>query len=179
MGQARADEWAFDPVHSGIYFDIKHVYASTRGQFGEFSGVIAIDPETHAVTAWDMEVMVKSIDTDNQQRDNHLRSEEFFDAGKYPRMTFASGKVTHLSGHQYQITGNLTIKDVTREVTVPFTFLGARENPMDPKQEVAGYEAAFTLDRLAYHVGTGKFYEMGVVGKDVNVTLTFEVLRDK
>jgi polyisoprenoid-binding protein YceI len=179
MGQARADEWTFDPVHSGIYFDIKHVYSTTRGQFEEFSGTISIDPETHVVKAWNMEVVVKSIDTDNQQRDNHLRGADFFDEGKHPRMTFASSKVTHITGDRYEITGNLTIKDVTRKVTVPFTFLGARDNPMNPKQVLAGYEAVFTIDRLAYHVGTGKFYEMGVVGKDVNITLTFEVLRDK
>ena len=71
------------------------------------------------------------------------------------------------------------IKDVTKEITVPFTFLGVKENPMDPKQMVAGYEGKLTLDRLAYNVGSGKYFEMGVVGRDVDVILTFEVLRDK
>lgn len=179
MGQARAETWTFDPVHSGIFFDIKHVYATTRGQFEEFSGIISIDPDTHAVISWNMEVKVKSINTGNPQRDNHLRSEDFFDAGKYPKMTFTSRTVTHLSDNRYEITGDLTIKDVTRAVTVPFTFLGARDNPMDPKQVLAGYEATFTIDRLSYHVGTGKFHEMGVVGKDVGITLTFEVLQSK
>lgn len=179
MSQGWADEWKFDPAHSKIYFDIKHIYSTVRGQFEQFSGHISIDPETHVVTACDMDVAVKSINTDIQQRDNHLRSADFLDEGKYPRMTFKSKTVTHVSDNRYQISGDLTIKDVTKEVTVPFTFLGARDNPMDPKQMVAGYEGKFTLDRLAYHVGSGRFFEMGAVGRDVDVTLTFEVLKDK
>jgi len=179
MAQARADEWQFDPAHTRIYFDIKHIYATVRGGFTDFSGTVSIDPEDHAVTDVSMKVKVDSIDTGIQQRNNHLRSADFFDEGKYPLMTFESRSVEHIEGSHYRITGDLTIKDVTKEVTVPFTFLGAEDNPMDPKQMVAGYEARFTLDRLAYHVGTGKFFEMGVVGRDVDIIVTFELLKDK
>ena len=71
------------------------------------------------------------------------------------------------------------MKDVTKDVTIPFTYYGFRENPLNKKQLVAGFEARFTIDRLDYHVGSGKYYKMGVVGKAVNVTITLEVLRDK
>lgn len=177
--QARADEWKFDPVHSRIYFDIKHIYATVRGGFDDFSGKISIDPKDNAVTAVSMTVGVESVDTGIQQRDNHLRSADFFDAGKYPSMKFESRRVKQITGDRYRMIGDLTVKDVTKEVTVPFTFLGARDNPMDPKQMVAGYEGKFTLDRLAFNVGSGKFFEMGAVGRNVDVTLTFEVLKEK
>lgn len=179
MAQAKADEWTFDPAHSRIYFDIKHIYATVRGEFNDFSGTISIDSKNHAVTAVSMQVRVESIDTGIQQRDNHLRTADFFNTDNYPLMKFESKKVKHISGDNYQIIGDLTVKDVTKEVTVPFTFLGAGDNPMDPKQMVAGYEGKLTLNRLEYNVGSGKFFEMGVVGRDVDVTLTFEVLKDK
>ena len=176
---AHGVEWKFDPAHSRIYFDVKHIYATVRGEFDDFSGKISIDPKNYAVTDVSMQVRVESIDTGIQQRDNHLRTADFFNAPEFPLMKFESKTVEHISGDSYQVTGNLTIKDVTKEVTVPFTFLGVRDNPMDPKQMVAGYEGKFTLDRLAYNVGNGKFFEMGAVGRDVNVTLTFEVLTEK
>lgn len=179
MAQAGANEWNFDTAHSRVYFDIRHTYATVRGEFNDFTGTISIDPTNYMVNSVSMSVKVESVDTGIEQRNNHLKTEDFFDVGHYPLMAFESRKVEHISGDNYQITGDLTVKDVTKEVTVPFTFLGVRENPMDPKQMVAGYEGELTLDRLAYNVGSGKFFEMGVVGRDVNVILTFELLRDK
>ena len=179
MANAQPSQWKFDPIHSRLYFDISHIYATVIGQFDEFSGTIIIDPKTNMVTRCDMDVTVKSINTDNQQRDNDLRSKNFFDADKYPLMKFRSGEITRLQGNNFQISGSLTIKDVTKDVVVPCTFLGVRNNPMSPKHLVAGYNAKFTIDRLAYHVGTGQLYKMGVVGKDVGITVTFEVLKDK
>lgn len=179
MANAKENEWTFDTAHSRIYFDIRHTYATVRGEFNDFSGSFSMDPESHTVISVNMAVRVESVDTGIQQRDDHLKTADFFDVDKYPLMTFESKHVRHISGDKYQITGDLTVKDVTREVTVPFTFLGMKDNPMDPKQMVAGYEGNFTLDRLAYNVGSGNFFEMGAVGREVNIILTFELLKDK
>jgi polyisoprenoid-binding protein YceI len=84
-----------------------------------------------------------------------------------------------VDGNRFELEGKLTVKDVTKKVVVPFTYYGMKENPLKPKQLVAGFEAKFTIDRLQYHVGPGKYYEMGVIGKDVDVTISLEVLRDK
>ena len=177
--QAKPSDWEFDKAHSRIYFDIRHTFATVRGQFDDFSGKIVIDPENNEVIQCDMEIRVESVNTGIQQRDNHLRSKDFFDVEHYPLMKFLSREVKQIEGNRYEIIGYLTIKDVTQKVIVPFTFLGVRDNPLDPKQRVAGYEAKFTIDRLAFNVGTGRFSDMGVVGKDVEVIVTFEVLNNK
>jgi polyisoprenoid-binding protein YceI len=126
-----------------------------------------------------MEVKVKSINTNIRKRDDHLRSDEFFAVKEYPTMTFQTEKIRQVDGNRFEAEGKLTVRDITKKIVVPFTYFGMKENPLKPKQLVAGFEAKFTIDRLQYDLGPGKYYEMGVIGKDVDVTITLEVLRDK
>ncbi|MFZ7110694.1 MAG: YceI family protein [Desulfatiglandales bacterium] len=172
-------EWRIDRVHSSIYFDVKHTFATVRGQFDDFSVSLIIDEENKAASRCDIEVDVKSVNTNNRQRDNHLRSADFFSVKEYPVMAFTTTGIRDLEKDRFEIEGRLTIKDVTKEVIVPFTFLGVKENPLDPKQVVAGFEARFSVDRLEYNVGTGKFYKMGVIGKDVDIIITLEAFKQK
>ncbi len=177
--QAAAPSWSVDKAHSNIYFGIQHIYSTVKGDFNDFSGDIRFDPDNLGDSRFDFTVQVKSIDTNITKRDNHLLSGDFFDAGKYPEMTFKSAEVRHLGGDEYSVEGTLTVKDVGRTITVPFTYFGTTPNPFNPKQLVAGFEARMTIDRLQYRVGSGKFYEMGVVGKEVDILITIEALRDK
>ncbi len=177
--QAEAPAWDLDPAHSGFYFGITHIYSTVRGYFEDFSGTMIFSPDDPAGSRFDFDVDVKSINTGNTKRDGHLNSPDFFDSKTYPTMTFKSAAVKHVEGDQYLVQGDLTIKDVTRSVEVPFTFLGVTTNPFDDKTEVAGFEARMTIDRLAYNVGNGKFYEMGVVGKDVDILISLEAVRQK
>jgi polyisoprenoid-binding protein YceI len=94
-------------------------------------------------------------------------------------MSFKSSAVKHVKDNQYLVEGKMTVKDVSETVSVPFTLLGVKVAPFDDKLEVAGFEARMTIDRLAYHVGGGKFADMGVVGKEVDVLITLEVTRKK
>ena len=94
-------------------------------------------------------------------------------------MTFKSTAVEHVKDDQYLVKGKMTVKDVSKTVAVPFTFMSTKTHPFDYKSEVAGFEARMTIDRLDYHVGGGKFYDMGVVGKTVDVLITLEVTRKK
>ena len=94
-------------------------------------------------------------------------------------MTFKSSAVRQVKDNQYVVEGQMTVKDVSKAVSVPFTLLGVSPHPFDKNSEVAGFEARMTIDRLAYHVGGGKFYDMGVVGKDVEVLISLEVTRKK
>ena len=174
-----APQWELDPAHSGIYFSVQHIYSTTRGYFEDLSGAVRFSPDDLAGSRFDFEVMVKSINTGNSKRDGHLNSGDFFDSQAYPKMTFTSTAVKHVKDNQYVVEGTMTVKDVSQPVTVPFTFLGTQTHPFDKKSEVAGFEARMTIDRLAYHVGGGKFYNMGVVGKDVEVLITLEVTRKK
>jgi len=174
-----AEEWKIEPVHSNVYFDIRHTYATVRGMFNDFSGKLILDPDDPNASNIEFTVQVDSINTHINNRDNHLRSDEFFDAAKFPVMTFKSTGVKEVKGNQYIIEGDLTIKDVTKKITVPFIYYGMKENPLKKGQMVAGFESRFTINRLDYHVGTGKFADMGVVGKDVNIVVTVEALHEK
>jgi polyisoprenoid-binding protein YceI len=178
-GHAAAPAWELDPAHAGIYFSVDHIYSTTRGYFEKFTAAIHFSPDDLAGSRFEFDVQVKSIHTGNSKRDGHLMSADFFDAKKYPAMTFKSTAVRHVKDNQYEVDGQMTVKDVSQSVSVPFTLLGVKPHPFDAKSEVAGFEARMTIDRLAYHVGGGKFYDMGVVGKDVEVLITLEATRKK
>jgi polyisoprenoid-binding protein YceI len=176
---AAAPRWKVDPAHSGIYFGVDHIYSTVRGFFEEFDSTTHFDPDSLGASSFDFSVKVKSVNTNNRKRDGHLRSDDFFGAGKYPEMTFKSTRITHKKGNQYVVEGKMTVKDVTRNVNIPFTFYGIQDNPFNPKEAVAGFEARFTFDRLAYHVGNGKFMKLGVVGQEVDVVISMEMIRKK
>jgi polyisoprenoid-binding protein YceI len=179
FANAAPGEWNIDKVHSNIYFDIRHIFSTVRGKFDDFSGKILIDTEKPEASSVNFEVKVKSVNTFIGQRDTHLRSGDFFDVGKYPLMKFRSTSVKHVEGSKYLMTGLFTIKDVTREIEIPFTYLGVKDNPSNSGELVAGFDAAFNINRLDYHVGTGKYYDMGLVDKDVKVLITLELLKKK
>ena len=175
---AKPEKWVIDKAHSNIYFDVRHTYATVRGQFDDFSGTLEFDPNNMAVSTVKFEVKTKSINTGIPKRDNHLRSEEFFAVNKFPVMTFESTGVKQKEGNQYTLIGNLTIKGQTKEVTVVFTYFGMRENPLQKGKMVAGFETRFSIDRLEYQVGPGKYAEMGVIGRNVDILISLEVLKE-
>jgi len=176
-GQGFAQQWQLDPVHTNFYFEIKHTYAAVRGQFTEFTGDVYFDPDQPEKSRFDFVIKIDSLDTKVGKRDTHLRSPDFFDAGKYPVMTFKSSKVSYAGDNKYIVEGTLTIKDVSKDLALEFVYHGLKENPLKQGETVAGLDSRLTLDRLEYHVGDGKFYNMGVVGKDVDILITLEMLR--
>jgi polyisoprenoid-binding protein YceI len=178
-GVAIASQWKIDSAHSGIYFNVSHIFSTIKGYFNVFDGTIEFDPANLKNSRFEFKVKVESINTNDSKRDGHLQSGEFFDADKYPEITFKSNAIAHTEGNQYSVEGTLTVKDVSKSIKLPFTFFGTKQSPFNPKLEVAGFEARMEIDRLAYHVGSGKFHQMGVVGKDVRVLITLEATRDK
>jgi len=174
---AMAPQWKIDPAHSGIYFSVQHIYSKTHGFFEKFEGDSYFDPNNLGGSSFNFTVQVKSVNTNNRKRDGHLRSGDFFSAKEYPVMTFKSTRITHKQGNQYVVAGQMSVKDVTKSVSIPFTFFGTTANPFNPKESVAGFEARFMFNRLDYNVGNGKFFKMGVVGKDVEVVITTEMTR--
>jgi polyisoprenoid-binding protein YceI len=177
--QAAAQQWQLDTVHTNFFFDVKHTYATVRGQFMDFSGDVYFDPDNPEKSRFDFVIKVKSLDTKVGKRDTHLRSPDFFDAAKYPEITFKSSRVSHAGDNKYIVEGILTIKDVSRDLALEFVYHGQKENPLKAGEIVAGLDTMLTIDRLQYHVGDGKFYKMGIVGKDIDILLTLELLRDK
>jgi len=175
---AMARKWEIDPVHTNFYFDVKHnTFSTVRGQFMEFTGDVYFDPENPEQSRFNFVIQVDSVDTKVGKRDTHLRSPDFFDAARYPTITFTSAKVMAEDDNKYIVEGTLTIKDVSRDIALEFVYHGQRENPLKKGEIVAGLDTLLTIDRLEYHVGDGKFYKMGVVDKDIDILFTMELLR--
>ena len=176
---ASATEWEVDQAHSGGYFRIAHIYSSVKGFFPDFEGSIKFDPSNLDESRIAFNVKVKSVDTNNSKRDGHLLTNEFFDAKKFPEMSFESQSIKHLEANNYQVTGKITVKDVSKTITIPFIYFGFKQHPLNPKLDVAGFEASLNIDRLEYNVGNGKYYKLGAIGKDVDVLISIEATKQR
>jgi polyisoprenoid-binding protein YceI len=168
-----ADTYTIDGAHTSANFAVKHMGLSTvHGRFTDASGTIVLDekaPENSSVTAV---IKAASVNTDNEMRDKDLKSDNFFNAAKYPEIRFQSTSIRKLGGDKYVAVGKLTIRDVTREVEVPFT-LAQGQTPKG--QQKLGVDAALTVNRFDYHVS---FDSTGLlVGKDVNIELSVEAAK--
>lgn len=170
--------WTIDPAHTGVEFSLKHLMISTvRGRFGAVSGTIVLDeanPEASTVTA---EIDVTSIDTRQEQRDAHLRSADFFDVETFPSIKFASTRIEALGGGSYKVVGDLTIRDVTREVVLETTDEGRGGDPWGGQR--AGFSATTKIDRRDFGLTWNQALETGgvVVGTDIKITLEVEAVK--
>jgi len=176
---AFGNQWKIDPDHSEVRFQVKHILTTVSGTFNEFKGAINFDPQMPSKGKFDFTVNVKSVNTNNGKRDNHLKSKDFFYVDKFPEMTFTSTKVSHKIDNQYELEGKMSIKDVTKNITIAFEFLNPAPHPFEKKQNVSGFITKFKIPRLDYHVGNGKFLKMGVVGEFVSVEIAVEALTKK
>lgn len=170
-GAAQAETYQIDPVHSSVQFAIRHLVSRTTGRFTEVSGTIAYDPQDAAKSTVQAVIKTASINTQNEMRDNHLRTADFLEVEKYPEITFTSSKVEK-QGDKLLVTGNLIMHGVTRTVKLPVEVLGVGTHPRN-NAPVAGFAADITLKRSDY--GVNSFVDKaGVLGDDVQVTLNIE-----
>jgi polyisoprenoid-binding protein YceI len=154
--------WNVDPVHTHIGFSVRHLMISTvRGQFKSYSGKVAIDPADFTKTTIEGEVEVKSIDTGNEQRDGHLRTNDFFDAEHHPKITFKSSRIEKKGEAEYLVHGDLQIRGVTKPVTFEAEFLGVSKSPRG--QTVAGLHAHAMVQRKDFGVLYDAVLETGGV----------------
>jgi len=162
-----------DPVHSFVIFRVKHMNtAYAYGRFNSFSGTILVDEKNPANSSVEFEIEANSIDTGNSQRDDHLRSPDFFNVRQYPKITFKSTSVRKLDANTFEVKGDLTIRGVTRPLTVRVTYVGKGRNPRG--QEIIGFETTFTLKRSQFGVNYGL---NGGLADDVRVTIAVEAIR--
>jgi polyisoprenoid-binding protein YceI len=175
---ASAADWKVDPDHSAAHFSIRHMMvAQVGGMFPAVNGTVSFDGDTP--TAFAITIDVNSIDTGVAKRDAHLKTSDFFDAQAYPEMTFKSSKV-EAAADGYTVLGTLTIKGVSREVSLPFVGLG--ESHVDPWGNTRrGGQARLTLDRRDYKVDWNAPLDGGgfMVGNDVNLVVDIEILQPK
>ena len=175
-GFAQAKSWELDKDHANIYFGVDHIFSKIRGHFDEFSAKISFDPDDLAASNFFFEIEVDSINTNNGKRDRHLRSADFFNQPDYPVIRFQSKSIIATGDNTYDVTGTLTMKGKDYDFVLPLTLAGIKDHPMVKGAKVAGFNGEMSIDRLTYGVGNGKYYKMGVVGKDVDILVALEVL---
>jgi polyisoprenoid-binding protein YceI len=165
-----------DKIHSSISFQVKHMMiAKAKGEFTEFD--IEVEGDVNQLESSKVKVTIQaaSIDTKNEDRDNHLRSADFFDVENYPTITFLSDSVKKISTNEYEVTGQLTIKDVTKTETFKVEFNGQSKNPITGSI-VAGFDVEGKINREDYGLTWNAALETGgfLIGKEVKIFGSFE-----
>lgn len=171
-------KWALDPTHSSVDFTIRHMMiAKVKGTFHTFTADIEADADDLSTAKISFEVDLASIDTRNADRDNHLRTGDFFEVEKYPKMTFKATNIKKTGSDTYDVTGDLTIKDVTRQETFHVTYEGSGKDPWG--NERAGFSAEGKIDRSDYGLTWNAALETGgvLVGNEVKISLEIEALK--
>ena len=167
--------YTIDATHSELTFRVRHLLGRVGGTFGEWGGTIAIDTVTPANSKVDVTIKTASIDTRNGQRDNHLRSPDFFAADSFPTITFKSRQVTK-QGNQLRILGDLTMRGVTKPVVLTGEYAGAFKDPWGKGR--TAFTATTTINRQDYGVAFNKAVETGtMLGDDVTIDIALEAVR--
>jgi polyisoprenoid-binding protein YceI len=170
-----AADYQIDPTHSSVTFKVKHLaISSVPGRFGELSGTFSFDPAKIEASRAQATLSVSSINTMDAKRDDHLKGPDFFDASKYPSITFKTNKVDKVGDAAFKAHGDLTIHGVTKPVTLDVTYGGSAKDPWG--KERAAFEARTVINRKDFGLTWNKTIETGglVVGDDVHITLEIE-----
>jgi polyisoprenoid-binding protein YceI len=166
--------YTLDPAHTRIGFVARHAMVTkVRGSFDEFAGTAVLDGANPANSRVEVTIEAASIDTRNAQRDEHLRSNDFLAMQEYPKITFASTGVRQAGETTFEVTGDLTIKGVANEITIPFEFEGSAKDPFGNQR--VGFEGSVTINRRDYGVTWNAALEGGGVLVSDKVTLEFEI----
>ncbi|HRE28752.1 MAG TPA: YceI family protein [Anaerolineales bacterium] len=170
--------WNLDLSHSEVTFAVKHMMISTvRGKFNTFSGTIDFNEADPASSAIDVSIDVASVDTRDEKRDGHLKSGDFFDVAQFPAMTFKSTKVEKLSETTAKVTGDLTIRGVSRPVVLDVTYAGQAKSPWGTVS--AGFSATTRVNRKDWGLTWNVALETGgvLVGEDVTIAIEAELVK--
>ncbi|WP_077214385.1 YceI family protein [Bacillus dakarensis] len=165
-------KWAVDTVHSSVDFSVKHMMiANVKGTFKNFDAAIEADPTDLTSAVIEFSIETASVDTRNEDRDNHLRSADFFDAENYPKMTFKSTSIAKTDDGEYDVTGDFTIRDVTKPQTFKVTYEGSGKDPWG--NEKVGFGVEGVINRSEYGLTWNAALETGgvLVGDKVKISL--------
>ncbi len=171
------DVYHLDKAHTNIGFSVKHMVITTvPGKFSDFDGSITFDPKNVLATSAEVTIKTASINTDNEKRDAHLRSPDFFDAEKFPVITFKSKRIENRNGQLIAI-GDLTMRGVTKEIELPFTVTGPIVDPWGKTR--IGIEASTTINRKDFGVNWNKALDSGgvVVSDEVKIEIHAEAVK--
>lgn len=169
-----AADYTVDSAHTNVTFHVRHLFTKVVGRFDRFSGKISFDPAKPEATKVEGSVDVTSINTNNEKRDKHLRAPDFFDAEKFPTITFSSTKVSDVSKTAGKLHGTLTIHGVAKPVVLDVEFLGEGSDPWGNKK--AGFSAKTTINRKDFGLNWNETLETGgvLVGEEVEIEIAAE-----
>jgi polyisoprenoid-binding protein YceI len=168
--------FAIDQSHSEALFTVRHLITRVRGHFREFEGVIQLDEAQPRQSSVAFTVNAGSVDTNEVNRDTHLRSADFFDVEQFPTITFVSSGITATGKDHYDVAGTLTIHGVSRNVVLPVVFAGFVKDPWG--NERAGFESELTINRKDFGLNWNAALETGgfLVGDEVRITLSIQAV---
>lgn len=176
---ALAGNYTIDPSHSEVSFSVRHMTVSTtKGHFRKFEGTVTLDDKAPAKSQIDVSIDTASVNTEDEKRDQHLRSADFFNVEKFPKMTFKSKKIKVVNNTTWDVTGDLTIHGVTREVVLPVRILGM--DVKDPWGGVrGGAEASTTINRKDFGIVWNKALDNGgvVLSDEVKIEINIELIK--
>ena len=181
IGKSEAQtKWNLDNAHTNVKFTATHmVISEVDGAFKTFSGVMTASKPDFTDAQIDITVDIASINTDNEMRDKHLKSDDFFNAEKFPKMTFKSVSMKKLTGNKYELTGDLTIRDITKRVKFAVTYGGSVKDPWGNTK--AGFKATATINRFDYGLKWNSLVETGgaMVGAEITININAEFAQQK
>lgn len=172
--------WQIDPAHTEVEFSARHLMISNvKGRFSNPAGTVTLDPRNPRAINLEVTIPVASIDTRNEQRDTHLKSADFFDVEKFPTMTFKGKRTEGDTQAEFKLIGDLTIRGVTREVTLDVTREGAGGDPWG--NERLGFSATGKIDRKEFGLVWNQILETGgvAVGDTIKIVINTELMRPK
>ena len=171
-------KWAIDPTHSEIGFKVKHMmFTNVSGKFGTYDATIVTDDDNFENASMEFSADINSIDTNNADRDNHLKSADFFDADNHPKLTFKASKFTKIDGHNYELIGDLSIKGVTKTVKFPVEFSGLMKDPWGNTK--AGLNIEGKINRKDWGLNWNSALETGgvLVGEEVKLNIELQLAK--
>ena len=174
-----AESYTFDKAHTTVGFQVRHIVTMVGGKFLDFAGEVQIDRAKPESSSVEFTIQAASISTGEPKRDEHLKSPDFFDVATHPTITFKSTSVKAAGKDAFQVTGNLTMRGVTKSITLPVTLLGEAKDPWG--NEKIGFETSTTLDRKEYGINWNKTLDQGgvLVGDEVKVQVSVEANKVK
>jgi polyisoprenoid-binding protein YceI len=179
MRHMALEKWKFDTVHSSVSFSVRHMMISrVHGSFRTWSGTLETDEANPTNSKVQVSIVTASIDTKEEKRDEHLKSPDFFDAVNHPALTFESTSVTSVDAGNYKVTGDLTIRGVTKPVTLDVEFFGRQKDPWGGER--AGFSAKTSIERKDYGLTFNMPLDGGgfVVGDKVDIVLDVQAVKE-
>ena len=174
LNPALSGEWEFDPNHTRVGFSARHAMVTTvRGSFNDVEGRFHADLDDMTKSSVEVKLKVASIDTRNGQRDDHLRSPDFFDVERWPEIVFHSTSVEEVEDNAFMVTGDLTIRDVTRQVVIPLELMGVEKDPFGALR--AGFEGSRRINRRDFDLEWNVTLDSGGLLVSERISLEFEI----